>query len=185
MAAPGTVYTVGHSNRSASEFLELLRSHGIRRVADVRRFPGSRRNPHFGRDPLQATLAEAGIEYEHVEELGGRRGTPAADSPNTAWRVAAFQAYADRMAEPEWIEAFEALEERCTREPVAVMCSEAVPWRCHRRLIADALVVRGWEVRHILGPGRFRLHELQDFARVLPDGRLVYPGEQSGTRHCQ
>ncbi|HSH45980.1 MAG TPA: DUF488 domain-containing protein [Longimicrobiales bacterium] len=176
MSSPGTLYTVGHSNRDAPEFLELLRSHGVQEVVDVRRYPGSRRNPQFGGEALEATLADAGIGYTHMEALGGRRGRPAPDSPNTGWRVASFQAYADHMAEPEWLQALGALEERAGQRAVAIMCSEAVPWRCHRRLIADALVVRGWDVRHILGAGRSSPHELQDFARVLPDARIIYPG---------
>lgn len=171
------VFTIGHSNRSAPRFIELLQCHGVEEVADVRRFPGSRRNPQFSRDALEAALADARIGYEHFEELGGRRGKPAPDSPNTGWRVASFRAYADRMAAPEWIQAFETLVERCTRRTVTLMCSEAVPWRCHRRLIADALVVRGWEVRHILGAGRSSRHELQDFARPLANGRIVYPAD--------
>ena len=179
MTSPGRVFTIGHSNRSGAELLEMLHSHGVEEVVDVRRFPGSRRNPQFGREALEASLGEVGIGYEHMEELGGRRGKPAADTPNTGWRVASFQAYADRMAELEWLDALESLEERASRTTVAFMCSEAVPWRCHRRLIADALVVRGWQVRHILGVGRSNPHELQDFARVLPSGRIIYPAADS------
>jgi len=172
------IYTIGHSDRSIEGFLDLLRAHGIEEVVDVRRFPGSRRHPHFGAEALRASLAQAGIGYHHVEALGGRRGRPAPDSPNNGWRVASFQAYADRMAEPEWLDALGALERRAGQRRVALMCSEAVPWRCHRRLIADALVVRGWDVGHIIGTGAVRPHELQDFARPLPDGRIVYPAER-------
>ena len=142
---------------------------------DVRRFPGSRRNPQYNVEPLAEALARVGIEYTHLPELGGRRGRPDPDSPNTAWRVPAFAAYADRMAEPEWVAALDALEERCRRKTVAYMCAEAVPWRCHRRLISDALTVRGLEVRHILGPDRADLHRLPDFARVLSPRHIIYP----------
>jgi len=168
-------YTIGHSNRTSEEFLELLRAHGVEVVADVRRFPGSRRNPWFGQDPLREALARAGIDYVHLSALGGRRGRPAPDSPNGAWRVEAFRAYADRMAEPEWRDALTELDALARERTVAVMCAEAVPWRCHRRLIADALVVRGREVRHILGRDRADPHELHEAARVRPDGTLVYP----------
>lgn len=169
------ILTIGHSNRDGEEFIALLRAHGVNEVADVRRFPGSRHNPQFGQDRLHAALGQADIGYLHFSELGGRRGRPDPDSPNTGWRVAAFQAYADRMLEPDWQHALSHLEERGRARAVAVMCAEAVPWRCHRRLIADALVVRGWEVQHILGMARAERHTLQDFARVRADGTIVYP----------
>lgn len=174
-----TVYTVGHSNRGGAEFVALLRSYGIEEVVDVRRFPGSRRNPQFGQTELRAALADVRIGYVHLVELGGRRGKPASNSPNTGWRMASFQAYADRMAEPEWIAALAELEDHSCRRTTAFMCSEAVPWRCHRRLIADALVARGWEVVHILGPIRSDRHQLQDFARLLPGGRIIYPADDA------
>lgn len=169
--------TIGHSGRSVSEFLEMLRPHGVEEIVDVRRYPGSRRNPQFGEKALSEALAETGIGYTHAVKLGGRRGRPSPESPNTGWRVESFQAYADHMADPEWQAALRDLEERAMARVVAAMCSEAVPWRCHRRLIADALVVRGWEVRHILGKNRTMPHQLQEFARVLPDGGLIYPAE--------
>jgi len=140
----------------------------------VRRFPGSRRYPHFGGEALTAALGLAGISYRHYADLGGRRGARAPGSPNTAWRVEAFNAYADHMAAPEFAAALDDLASRALDTPTALMCSEAVPWRCHRRLIADALTVRGWAVRDILGPGKVGAHALTDFARV--DGlRLSYP----------
>lgn len=176
---PREVLTVGHSTRSAGELIDLLHAHGVQEVVDVRRFPGSRRHPQFNREALQDSLGEAGIGYVHMVELGGRRGRPDPGSVNGGWRVAAFQAYADRTAEPEWLEALRALEERAVNRRVAYMCSEALPWRCHRRLISDALVARGWEVRHIMGMRRADPHALPDFARVLPDGRLVYPSEDA------
>ena len=173
-----TVYTIGHSTRTLPEFIDLLQAFGVEEVADVRRFPGSRRNPQFSGAQLKNALAEVGIGYLHLVELGGRRGRPKPGSPNTGWRVAAFQAYADRMADPEWLRALAELEERARSATVAYMCAEAVPWRCHRRLISDALVVRGWEVRHILAMERADLHELQDFARVQADGSILYPAPE-------
>lgn len=180
-ASAKVAYTIGHSTRSGETFIDLLASYGIEEVVDVRRFPGSRRHPQFNKDDLEEALASAGIAYKHLPELGGRRGPPDPESPNTAWRVSAFQAYADRMAEPEWIAALNALEERCRRKTVAYMCAEALPWRCHRRLISDALTVRGFEVRHILTPNRADLHQLPDFARVLSSDRIIYPSSTSGT----
>lgn len=175
---PLTAYSIGHSTRSEAAFLELLAGFGVSELVDVRRFPGSRRHPQFGGDNLRDTLAAAGIGYVHLTELGGRRGKPDPDSPNTGWRVAAFQAYADWMNDPGWIDALGRLEERCRDRTVAFMCAEAVPWRCHRRLISDALLVRGVTVLHIVGGDRAYPHELPDFARVLPDGSIIYPAAE-------
>jgi uncharacterized protein (DUF488 family) len=150
--APALVFTIGHSTRTIGEFLDLLVRHDIRVVADVRRFPGSRRHPQFGHEALAASLAEAAIGYEHWPELGGRR-PPLRDSPNTAWRNAGFRGYADYMATPEFDRAISALTARASQVRTAIMCAEAVPWRCHRMLIADALVADGVSVRHILGAG--------------------------------
>ena len=169
------VLTVGHSTRSAAEFVQLLHAHGVRTVADVRRFPGSRRHPQFGRDALEHALAREGIAYRHLPGLGGRRD-PAPDSPNGAWRVAGFRGYADHMDSAEFRDSLEELLGLARAGAVVVMCAEAVPWRCHRRLLADALVARGIEVRHVLGPERADRHELHPAARVLEGGRLVYPG---------
>jgi uncharacterized protein (DUF488 family) len=172
------VFTVGHSTRPIEELLALLAGAGIRTLIDVRRFPGSRRHPQFSRDALAASLAGAGIGYVHEPDLGGRRN-PRPDSPNTAWRVAAFRGYADHMDTPEFQAALERLIARSAAETVAILCAEAVPWRCHRRLIADALVARGLTVLHIMGPGRADPHELDANARIVSGGpgvRLVYPG---------
>ena len=175
----GAIYTVGHSTRPAGELLDLLAAHGVARLVDVRRFPGSRRHPQFARDALAAALAGRGIEYVHEPDLGGRRA-PRPDSVNTAWRVEAFRGYADHMASPEFARALERLiawsEDANPGKRTAILCAEAVPWRCHRRLIADALTARGVEVRHILGPGEAEVHTLSPDAQVLTDGRLVYPG---------
>ena len=141
-------------------------------LVDVRRYPGSRRHPQFEREALARALEGAGIEYRHEPDLGGHR-QPRADSPNTAWRNAAFRGYADHTATPEFQQALARLLAAPPR--TAVMCAEAVPWRCHRQLIADALVARGVDVRHILGPRRVEPHVLHGDARVAPDGRVAYP----------
>ena len=169
------VYTIGHSTRSLEAFVNLLREHAIALVLDVRRFPASRRHPHFELEALAATLAGQGIAYRHEPDLGGRR-TPRPDSPNTAWRSALFRGYADHMATPTFQAALARLIEDGAACPTAVLCAEAVPWRCHRQLIADALVARQAEVCHILGPGRTRPHTLLPHARVLPGGLVHYPG---------
>jgi uncharacterized protein (DUF488 family) len=171
--ADRTVFTVGHSNHSLERLVELLNRHGVRQVADVRRFPGSRRLPHFGRDTLAAGLPERGIEYRHMVGLGGRRSARP-DSPNGGWRGLAFRGYADHMATPEFGAALNELEALAAKRPTAIMCSEGLWWRCHRRLISDALLARGWRVRHIAPDGRLSDHELTDFAESRPEG-LVYP----------
>jgi uncharacterized protein (DUF488 family) len=174
---PLTIHTIGHSTRAIPDFIALLRREGVRHVADVRTFPGSRRHPQFGREALAAALAEAGIAYSHHPALGGRR-RPRPDSPNGAWRNEGFRGYADHMASEEFHEALDALVALASHEPVAIMCAEAVPWRCHRNLIADALVVRGVEVRHILD-ARSDPHRLTRFA-VVRHGRVEYPPPAAG-----
>jgi uncharacterized protein (DUF488 family) len=169
-----TLWTIGHSNRSIDEFLKLLENQEIQAIADVRRFPGSRRHPHFGADLLREELSKAGIEYHHFAGLGGRRGKPAPDSPNTGWRVASFNAYADYMSGAPFLTDLDALISLARECRVCLMCSEALPWRCHRRLIADALIVRGWRVLDIMGSGQPREHALTSFVRVVGD-RLIYP----------
>jgi uncharacterized protein (DUF488 family) len=170
---PQLVLTVGHSTRSLPEFLGLLKAHGVSRVVDVRTIPRSRHNPQFNRETLPAALEAAGLGYVHLKGLGGLRH-PRPDSPNLGWRTAGFRGFADYMLTPEFAKQLQALVELAGRERLAVMCAEAVPWRCHRSLIADALVVRGLRVEHILGPGRRQPHRLTPFARV-EGGRLTYP----------
>jgi len=170
-----TVWTVGHSNRTADEFLELVTTEGVEVLADVRRFPSSRLHPQFNAEALAATLAEAGIVYRHFPDLGGRRSKRAKDSPNTAWRVEAFNAYADYMLGGEFDEAFAELSSLAAEKPTAIMCAEALPWRCHRRLIADQFVARGWRVLDIVGPRQVKEHALPEFAQV-ENGRVTYPG---------
>ena len=174
-----TIRTVGHSNRTLDDFLALLGQHGVERIVDVRAFPGSRKHPHFGQDALRTSLAEARIDYSHLRSLGGRRGRPAERRPELggAWRNASFQAYAHHMHEPEFAHGVTALEELAATQAVALMCSEAVPWRCHRWLVSDALVARGHEVLHVVGPGKPRAHSVTGFAEVR-EGVVRYPATQ-------
>jgi uncharacterized protein (DUF488 family) len=174
-AAPPAVYTIGHSTRSLQELIGLLAAHGIRLLADIRTVPRSRHNPQFNRDTLPAALAEAGIAYVHLARLGGLRGKSLGDaSPNTAWVHPSFRNFADYMLTAEFEAGLQELLAEAGRAPTAVMCAEAVPWRCHRRLVADALVARGIPVRHIMTPARADPHALTRFARVA-DGRVTYP----------
>jgi uncharacterized protein (DUF488 family) len=168
----GLVQTLGHSTRSLDELVGLLEEFEIGILVDVRRFPGSRRYPHFSRDALADRVAGAGIEYRHEPDLGGRREARP-DSLNTAWRAAAFRGYADHMATEEFAAALQRVIEWQARRP-ALMCAEAVPWRCHRQLIADALVARGLEVLHVIGPGKVMPHALHPQARVSAEGSLTY-----------
>ena len=168
------IYTIGHSTRDLGEFLSLLASHRVAQVMDVRRYPASRRHPHFASDALATALAAAGIGYHHEPDLGGRR-VALRDSANTAWRSAAFRGYADYMETPEFQAALARLRRLARARPTAILCAEAVPWRCHRQLIADALVARGETVGHILGATRVDPHRLSSHAQVLPGGRVRYP----------
>jgi uncharacterized protein (DUF488 family) len=170
-------FTIGHSTHALDAFTALLERHGVRRVADVRRFPGSRRHPQFGREALAPGLAARGIGYAHVGALGGRRSV-VAGSPNAAWEEAAFQGYADHMASAEFAAGLAELEALAAAAPAAVMCAEALWWQCHRRLVADALVARGWAVDHIGPDGRLAAHELTPFATVDDAGRITYPAAQ-------
>jgi uncharacterized protein (DUF488 family) len=166
------LFTAGHSTRSIDELLALLAEHGIELLVDVRRFPGSRRHPHFARDALSAAVTGAGIEYRWVEALGGRRSRRK-DSPHTAWKVAGFAGYADHMATPEFQAAAAELLAAAENRAVCVMCAEARPEQCHRRLIADHATAQGVPVTHILAARRTALHRLPEFARVV-DGRVLY-----------
>ena len=168
------IYTIGHSTRELLEFVRLLREYGVTRLADIRRFPGSRRYPHFAGEALAASLPRAGIDYLHVESLGGRR-KPARESENGGWESEQFRGYADHMSTPEFREAVDRLLD--SEKPTAYMCAEAVPWRCHRNLLSDEIVRRGVEVVHILGPGSTKRHEMNAMARILPD-RVIYPADQ-------
>jgi uncharacterized protein (DUF488 family) len=169
------IYTIGHSTRTLEEFIALLREHGVGRLADVRRYPGSRRYPHFSGESMAVSLPQHRIAYEHFPSLGGRR-RPLKNSPNGAWENEQFQGYADHMSTGEFQEAVDRLLTGELR--TAVMCAEAVPWRCHRNLLSDELVRRGIEVIHILGRGKYDRHELNKMARIEND-RVIYPAPQS------
>jgi uncharacterized protein (DUF488 family) len=166
------VWTVGHSTRTLAEFLGLLAAYDIQAIADVRRFAGSRRWPHFGHDALAAALASHGVEYVWLPELGGRR-EPLADSPNTGWRSAAFRGYADYMGTGPFADGLVALINLALGLRTAVMCAEAVWWRCHRGLIADVLLWLGFDVVHILGPASSSPHPYTSAAHIVA-GRLTY-----------
>lgn len=171
-AAP-TVFTIGHSTRPIASFLRLLMAHGVTLLLDVRRFPASRTNPQFNSDALAASLAEVHIKYRHVPGLGGRR-QPKKDSINAGWSHSSFRGYADYMQTAEFAREIDRVIDDAAGDRVAVMCAEAVPWRCHRSLIADALLVRGVDVREISSGVRATPHELTSFAKV-EDGRVTYP----------
>ena len=167
------VFTIGHSTRSIEDFIDLLRAHGIRRVIDVRKIPRSRHNPQFNRDQLSPALHRARIHYRHMPGLGGLRRARR-DSTNLGWRNASFRGYADYMQTSTFIENLDRCIALSKRERVVLMCAEAVPWRCHRSLIADALLVRGIEASEIVSRIRTRPHSLTPWARVT--GTLVtYP----------
>jgi uncharacterized protein (DUF488 family) len=172
------VLTVGHSTHPLEEFIALLAAHGVTMLVDVRTIPRSRHNPQFNLDTFPAALEAAGIGYLHAKGLGGLRHARAA-SLNTGWRTPGFRGYADYMLTPEFAAELEKLLAVARREQVAIMCAEAVPWRCHRSLIADALMVRQVTVEHIMGPGKRQPHRLTPFARVEGE-RITYPPEQLG-----
>ena len=174
MSTRQAAFTIGHSTRSVQDFISLLLSHQIDLVVDVRTVPRSRRNPQFNRETLPQSLQEAEIGYEHVAALGGFR-RPSPHSSNAGWRNASFRGYADYMQTAAFAAAIESLAERAQRQRLAVMCAEAVPWRCHRSLIADALVTRGIRVEEIISATRTQTHAMTSFARV--EGTTVtYPG---------
>jgi uncharacterized protein (DUF488 family) len=167
------VYTIGHSTRPLAEFIRILQVHGIALVADVRTVPRSRHNFKFNKETFPQDLALAGLGYLHLPGLGGLRKTKP-DSPNQGWRSPAFRGFADYMQTPEFEAQLAGLIELARKQPVALMCAEAVPWRCHRSLIADALTVRGIRVEHLMGLGKSQPHRLTSFARVA-GVRLSYP----------
>lgn len=173
-----TIWTVGHSTRPWADFLALLRAYRIGTLADVRRFPGSRRYPWFAGQSLARELPAIGIGYLWLPQLGGRRKVQP-DSPNGGWRNASFQGYADHIGSAEFAEGLAALLELAASHRTAVMCAEAVWWRCHRALIADVLKLRGIEVVHILDASHAQPHPYTAPARII-DGRLLYPPAQPG-----
>lgn len=170
------IYTIGHSTRAFEELIGLLREHAVTRLADIRRFPGSRRHPHFSKESLEKCLPREGVQYVHFEDLGGRRKA-ASDSRNTYWTNEQFRAYADYLATPELAAAVDRL--LGVDDVTTIMCAEAVPWRCHRNLLADELLRRGVEVIHIIGAGAAKAHVMNDHARV-ENGSIVYEPDQKG-----
>ncbi len=179
-SASTSIFTIGHSTRPIGEFLDVLKAYRIGMLVDVRTIPRSRYNPQFDRETLPGALEAAGVGYRHLPGLGGlRHARP--DSPNTGWRNASFRGFADYMLSPEFARSLDELIVLARRDTVAIMCAEAVPWRCHRMLIADALLVRGIETQHILGVHNCQRHRLTPMARVSGT-RLIYMGEQDPTR---
>jgi len=192
------ILTIGHSTRSLAEFVHLLKAHGVSSVVDVRTVPRSRHNPQFNKTSLPRSLKKAGIGYVHMPGLGGLRRAKR-DSINVGWRNASFRGYADYMQTPEFEQSLQELIRLAESDRVALMCAEAVPWRCHRSLIADALLVRGIQTEDIMSATHRTLHSLTAFAKVR-DGMITYPAEfpcikfkkstaksrkpQQSTKHC-
>lgn len=170
--AHSTLFTIGHSTRTLEELLGLLKREGVSHLVDVRAFPASARYPHFNKASLEVTLPEHGIRYTHLPSLGGRRKVRR-DSHNTLWRNAGFRGYADYMETREFDEALDDLLQAAAAAPTAIMCAEAVPWRCHRSLISDAAVARGTDVQHILD-GKLQPHRLTPFGRIDARGHVRY-----------
>jgi uncharacterized protein (DUF488 family) len=168
-----TIYTIGHSMRPIGEFIEILLSHGIRKVVDVRTIPGSARNPQYGKDVLESSLREHHIAYRHMPGLGGLRHAKK-DSINTGWKNASFRGFADYMQTEEFRTSLQALIETA-QERTVIMCAEAVPWRCHRSLIGDALLVRGITVLNIMSKTNVKEHSLTPWARTDREN-ITYPG---------
>lgn len=168
-----TIYTIGHSTRSIEQFLGLLQAHNIEELVDVRTVPKSRHNPQFGQEELAAALQQAGIGYMHLGKLGGLRHS-SKDSVNLGWQNSSFRGFADYMATPEFQQGLDELKAIAEKKRVTIMCAEAVPWRCHRSLIADALTTQGWQVLHIQSKKTASPHELTPFLKVQ-DGKLTYP----------
>jgi uncharacterized protein (DUF488 family) len=170
-----TLWTIGHSTRTIEDFLALLNAHEIEALVDVRRFPGSRRHPQFGQEQLTKSLGRAGIGYLHFPELGGRRRARP-DSPNTAWRNAAFRGYADYMMTSDFLAGIEGVIGLAREKRTAIMCAEALWWQCHRALISDFLKAQSTKVIHIVGTGKTQEHPFTSAARI-EDGELSYRAE--------
>lgn len=170
---PQTLWTIGHSTKPINEFLALLKAHDIQQLIDVRTIPRSRHNPQYNNEALSKSLQHEDLSYKHIPKLGGLR-KPKKDSINTGWRNESFRGYADYMQTEEFHEALAQLMAMASDRKAAIMCAEAVPWRCHRSLIADALTIRGWEVRHIMSETKADQHRLTSFATVQNE-LLWYP----------
>ena len=171
------VYTIGHSTHPIDEFVGMLKANDVERLIDVRTVPGSRHNPQFGENELAKSMPHAGIDYQRLKELGGLRHTPVADATiNGAWLNKSFRNYADYMQTPEFVSVVDELIALATKQTVAIMCAEAVPWRCHRSLIGDALLARGLKVIDIMSLTSTKPHTMTGFAKVDGD-RVWYPRE--------
>ena len=174
----GRVFTIGHSTHPIEEFLELLSEHQVAVIADVRSFPSSKRWPQFNQAELERSLRRAEVEYHWLKRLGGRRSSKSADSPHTAWTHPAFRSYADYTETPDFADGLAELESLAATRRAAYMCSEGLWWRCHRRIISDHLVIRGWDVEHIMPTGKFAKHALTSFAHSA-DGKIIYGAPKS------
>jgi uncharacterized protein (DUF488 family) len=172
------ILTIGHSNHPLDRFLELLARHGVEALADIRRFPSSRKHPHFNRDGMAAALSAAGIEYRWLEALGGRRGKPQEESINLGLQNPSFRNFADYMGTVEFRAGLAELLEMAGHKRTAMMCAEGLFWQCHRRLVSDCLLAGGVEVEHIMPAGETRPHGLTRGA-VIEGGRVTYPGDSS------
>lgn len=166
------IYTIGHSTRTMEEFIAILKAYHIQLLADIRTMPGSRRVPQFNQENMKPTLKSAGINYIHLKELGGLRHTTK-DSVNTGWRNKSFRGFADYMQTPEFTKGLDELIQLAKKQTTAIMCAEAVPWRCHRSLVGDALLVRGFEVEDIFSEKKEQPHKLTSFAKVN-DEKIIY-----------
>jgi len=182
MKKPAVIFTIGHSTHSIDEFVELLQAHDVKEIVDIRSIPKSRHNPQFNSDTLKESLKRVRIKYKHIKRLGGLRHTKK-DSLNLGWHNASFRGYADYMASVEFEAGLAALVKTAGARYTAIMCAEAVPWRCHRSLIADALIKKGWLVRDIMSRKTAHPHRLTPFLKVRK-GQLIYPApkhaQQSG-----
>lgn len=175
------LHTIGHSTHPIETFLGLIAQHRIAILADVRSFPSSRRWPQFNQAELERSVERAGLRYQWLKALGGRRNLKRPDSPHTAWKHPAFRSYADYTETAGFAAGLEELIGLALAASVAIMCSEGLWWRCHRRIISDHLTVRGWDVRHIMPDGKIAAHAIADFASVR-DGRIVYDGGQQALK---
>lgn len=169
------IYTIGHSTRQFDDFLTLLHAYNIEILIDVRRFPGSKRHPQFNEGNMAQGLPDAGIEYRHEDRLGGRRGNPGKNSPNGGWQSDGFQAYADHLLSDTGQTAISELMRVAQSKITAIMCAEAVHWRCHRQIISDHLVASGFQVVHIIGSGQTEEHELRNMAQITNESTVIYP----------
>lgn len=171
-----TIYTIGHSTHSMDEFLAMLQSFGIKTLVDIRSMPGSRKFPQFNKENLKISMEEAGIQYIHQSDLGGRRKIKK-DSKNTRWNHPSFRSYADYMETEEFKNAIIKLEQTAIEQPTAYMCSEAVWWRCHRSMVSDYLKAKDWTVLHIMAIGKVQEHRYTAPARIV-DGKVIYTEEK-------